>query len=91
MLEKEQQLTYAKWADIPVNQEAYEVVTNNTDGNWDPKLYSSYKIGIDNLVTAPVTSSEFSNYFTTYFSKLCNGTMTGKEFCQKIAEGEKYL
>lgn len=91
MLEKEQQLTYAKWADIPVNQEAFDTVTNNTDGNWDPKLYSSYKIGMNNLVTAPVTSSEFSNYFTTHFADLCKGTITGKQFCERMAEGEKYL
>ena len=91
MLETEQQLDYAKWADIPVNTEANEIVTNNTDGNWDPKLYSSYKIGLDNMFIAPITSSEFSNYFTTHFANLCKGSLSGRDFCRKMAEGEKYL
>lgn len=91
MLTKEEQLTYAKMADIPVNQEAFEVVTTNSNGEWDPTLYSSYKIGLDNLYLAPVTSSEFSNYFSLYFGQLCKGSITGKEFCQKMAEGTKYL
>lgn len=92
MLTKEQQLKYAKMADIPVNAEAFDVVSTNSDGNWDPMLYSSYKIGLDNLYVAPVTSSEFSNHFSTYFSKLCNdATFSGKEFCAKMAEGAKYL
>ena len=91
MLSKEEQLQYGKMADIPVNVEANNVVMNNLDGEWDPTLYSSYKIGLDNLYLAPVTSSEFSNHFTAYFKNLCNGSISGKVFCQKMAEGEKYL
>lgn len=92
MLTKEQQLKYAKIADIPVNAEAFGVVSENSDGEWDPMLYSSYKIGLDNLYVAPITSSEFTNHFSTYFSKLCNdASFSGKEFCAKMAEGAKYL
>lgn len=91
MLSKEEQLQYAKMADIPVNADAFEVVTTNSDGNWDPKLYSSYKIGLDNLYLAPVTTSFFANHFTAYFKQLCNGTISGKAFCQAMAEGERYL
>lgn len=92
MLTKEQQLKYAKIADIPVNAEAFGVVSENSDGNWDPMLYSSYKIGLDNLYVAPITSSEFTNHFSTYFSKLCNdASFSGKDFCAKMAEGAKYL
>lgn len=91
LLEKEQQLTYAKMADIPVNSEAFEVVTTNSDGNWDPKYYSSYKIGLDNLYVAPITSSFFSNHFGKYFADLCKGNISGKQFCQSIAAGEHYL
>ena len=91
MLTTKEQLTYAKMADIPVNKEAFEVVTTNSNGEWDPMLYSSYKIGLDNLYLAPVTSSEFSNYFSLYFGQLCKGSISGREFCQRMAEGVKYL
>ncbi len=91
MLTKEEQLKYAKMADIPVNKEAYETVTTNSDGEWDPMLYSSYKIGLDNLYLAPVTSSEFTNHFTTAFANLCGGKISGKQFCENMAAGEKYL
>lgn len=91
LLEKEQQLKYAKMADIPVNAEAFEVVVNNSDGNWDPKLYASYKIGLDNMLIAPVTTSFWSNHFGKFFADLCKGSISGKQFCQSLAEGEQYL
>lgn len=90
-LQKEQQLYYASWADAPATSEAFEIVTTNADGNWPEKMYASFKIGFDNMYIAPVTSSEFAGHSTTLLKQLCEGTISGKVYCQKLAEGEKYL
>ncbi len=90
-MEKEQQLKYVEFGDLPVTEEAFNEIFTNT-AKFDPSIYSAYQVGMDNLVIAKPTSSRWQAFMAGYFKKLCEGAITPEEFCKEISEqGPQYL
>lgn len=90
-MEKEQQLKYVEFGDLPVTVEAFNEIFTNTE-KYDPTLYSAYKVGVDNLDIAKPTSSRWQSFMAGYFKKLCEGAITAEEFCRVISEeGPQYM
>ena len=90
-MQKEQQLKYLEFGDIPVIQSAYdEVFTNTTE--YDPSIYSAYKVGMENLYIVKPTSSRWQSFLAGYVKRLCEGTITAETFCTEVAaQGPQYF
>lgn len=90
-MQKENQLKYVEFGDLPCNQEAFNEVFTDTE-RFDPAIYSAYQVGMDNIYFAKSTSSRWQSFMAGYFKKLCEGTITPEAFCQVItAEGPQYF
>ena len=90
-MQKENQLKYVEFGDLPCNQEAFNEVFTDTE-RFDPSIYSAYQVGMDNIYFAKSTSSRWQSFMAGYFKRLCEGTITPEEFCRVItAEGPQYF
>lgn len=91
MLSKEAQLKYAKFADLPTSEVAFDEVMTDTE-TWDPTLYSAFGVGVDNIYVAPAMSTDFQTLLGGALKNLLDGVYTPAQFCQKLADdGPKYL
>ena len=90
-MEKEQQLKYVEFGDLPVTQEAFDEVFSNTE-KYDPSIFSAYQVGMQNLVIAKPTSSRWQAFISGYLKKLCEGTITPEQYCKEVSEkGPQYF
>ncbi|MBO5715838.1 MAG: carbohydrate ABC transporter substrate-binding protein [Clostridia bacterium] len=90
-MEKENQLKYVEFGDLPCNAEAFEEVFTDTD-RFDPEIYSAYKVGMDNIYFGKSTSSRWQAFIAGYFKRLCEGTITPEQFCKEVTEkGPQYF
>jgi len=91
MLSKEAQLKYAKFSDLPVNKQAFEEISTDTE-NWDPTLYAAYSVGIDNIYVSPALSTSFQTLYGGALKDLLDEKITPAGFCEKMEkDGVKYL
>lgn len=90
-MQKEQQLKYLEFGDIPVTQTAFDEVFSDTE-KYDPSIYASYKVGMENLYIVKPTSSRWQSFTSSYVKRLCEGTITAEQFCKEISEqGSQYF
>ena len=90
-MQKENQLKYVEFGDLPCNAEAFEEVFTDTD-RFDPEIYSAYKVGMDNIYFGKSTSSRWQAFIAGYFKRLCEGTITPEQFCKEVTEkGPQYF
>ena len=90
-MEKENQLKYVEFGDLPCNAEAFEEVFTDTD-RFDPEIYSAYKVGMDNIYFGKSTSSRWQAFIAGYFKRLCEGKITPEQFCKEVTEkGPQYF
>lgn len=91
MLQKEAQLQYTAFADLPTNAAAFGEVM--TDGEtWPPELYRAFGVGIDDLYVPPALSIDFQTLLGGTLKNLVDGAITAEQFCHKLAaDGPNYL
>ena len=90
-MQKENQLKYVEFGDLPCNAEAFEEVFTDTE-RFDPEIYSAYKVGMDNIYFGKSTSSRWQAFIAGYFKRLCEGTITPEQFCKEVTEkGPQYF
>ncbi len=67
------QLDFAKFSDLPANQEAYNLVTGGSDSAFPKDLYGAYNIGKANMYYNDGLSDEFATAFSAALSTFLNG------------------
>lgn len=72
-LSYEAQLDFAKFSDLPANQEAYNLVTGGEDPAFPKDLYGAYNIGKTNMYYNDGLSDEFATAFSAALSTFLNG------------------
>lgn len=72
-LSYEAQLDFAKFSDLPANQQAYDLVTGGTDLAFPKDLYGAYNIGKTNMYYNDGHSDEFATAFSAALSTFLNG------------------
>ena len=64
------QIEFAKFSDLPVNQDAYNYVTGGTSDDFPVELFGSFSVGSDNIYYMAGQSDEFTTAFSAALSTL---------------------